>query len=157
MQWAEVIADKTLQNLPYKIELDRYGNILMSPASNRHGRLQAWIVSFLERNLGGEVLTECSVGTPEGVKVADVAWCSPEFLDQHGYETPYTVAPEICVEVRSPSNSEEEMRFKVRLYLERGAKEVWIVFETGGVRFFGAEGERECSIYDVDPRPELNH
>lgn len=157
MQWADVIADKTLQNLPYKIELDRYGNILMSPASNRHGRLQLWIGSFLERSLGGEALAECSIDTPEGVKVADVAWCSLEFLDRHGYETPYTAAPEICVEVRSPSNSEEEMLFKVRLYLAQGAKEVWIVFETGGVRFFGPEGERDHSIYGVDPRPELNH
>jgi Uma2 family endonuclease len=157
MQWAEVIADKTLQNLPYKIELDRYGNIVMRPASNKHGRVQVWISSFLERTLGSEAINECSVDTPEGVKVADVAWCSPEFLARHGYTTPYPVAPEICVEVRSPSNSSEEIRMKVALYLEKGAREVWIVFETGGVRFFGPEGERERSIYDVDPRPELNH
>jgi hypothetical protein len=31
MKWAEIIVDKTLQDLPYKIELDRYGNIVMSP------------------------------------------------------------------------------------------------------------------------------
>jgi hypothetical protein len=48
MQWSEVITDKSLKVLPYKIELDRYGNILMSPASNRHGRLQLRIGAFLE-------------------------------------------------------------------------------------------------------------
>ena len=157
MQWAEVIADKSLRDLPYKIELDRYGNILMSPASNRHGRLQLWIGAFLERSLGGEALAECSIDTPEGVKVADVAWCSAEFLACHGYETPYTAAPEICVEVRSPSNFKEEMQFKTRLYLDRGAKEVWVVFDNGSVLFFGPEGERTQSIYRVDPRPELSH
>jgi Uma2 family endonuclease len=157
MNWADVLADPTLRNLPYKIELDRYGNIVMSPASNRHGRLQLFIGSFLERNLGGEAIAECSVATPEGVKVADVAWCSPEFLARYGYETPYTAAPEICVEIRSPSNSREEMRTKVGLYLERGAREVWIVFETGEVHFFGPEGERADSLFQVNPRPELKH
>lgn len=157
MQWADVIADKSLRDLPYKIELDRYGNILMSPASNRHGRLQVWVASFLERNLGGEALAECSIDTPEGVKVADVAWCSSGFIARHGYETPYAAAPEICVEVRSPSNSAEEMRFKIGLYLGQGAREVWIVLESGEVRFFGPEGERGQSIYPVDPRPELGH
>jgi Uma2 family endonuclease len=157
MNWADVLADKTLRDLPYKIELDRYGNIVMSPASNRHGRLQAWIVSFLERRLGSEAITECSIDTPEGVKVADVAWCSPDFLARHGYETPYTAAPDLCVEIRSPSNSREEMRAKVGLYLEKGAREVWIVFETGEVRFFGPEGERADSVFQVDPRPELKH
>jgi Uma2 family endonuclease len=157
MNWADVLADQTLRNLPYKIELDRYGNIVMSPASNRHGRLQFWIGSFLERNLGGEAISECSVDTPEGVKVADVAWCSPEFLARHGYATPYPQAPEICVEVRSPSNSKEEMAEKIALYLGQGAREVWIVFEPGEVRFFGPEGERKGSEYRVDPRPELKH
>lgn len=157
MQWSEVLADKSLRDLPYKIELDRYGNIVMSPAGNKHGRLQFLIGSILERHLGGEILTECSVNTPEGVKVADVAWCSPEFLARHGYATPYPEAPEICVEVRSPSNSREEMRMKIALYLDRGAREVWIVFETGEVLFFGPEGERSHSEYPVDPRPELTH
>ena len=46
MQWSEVITDKSLKDLPYKIELDRYGNILMSPASNRHGRMQLWLFFF---------------------------------------------------------------------------------------------------------------
>jgi Uma2 family endonuclease len=157
MNWADVLADPTLRNLPYKIELDRYGNIVISPASNRRGRSRLFIGSFLERNLGGEAIAECSVATPEGVKVADVAWCSPEFLARHGYETPYTAAPDICVEIRSPSNSREEMRAKVGLYLEKGAREVWIVFETGEVGFFGPEGECADSIFQVDPRPELKH
>jgi Uma2 family endonuclease len=157
VKWADVLADESLRNLPYKIELDRYGNIVMSPANNRHGRLQVRIGSFLEQHLGGEAINECSVDTPEGVKVADVAWCSPEFLARYGYQTPYPVAPEICVEVRSPSDSQEEMRMKVALYLEKGAREVWIVFETGEVRFFGPEGERQSSLFQVDPRFELKH
>ena len=155
MNWADVLADPSLHDLPYKIELDRWGNIVMSPASNRHGALQTRLAAFLERHLGGEAIAECSVATPEGVKVADVAWCSDAFIGRHGYTTPYPEAPELCVEVRSPSNSGEEMRFKTRLYLEAGAREVWVVFEDGEARFFGPEGERAASAYRLDPRPLL--
>ncbi|MCS6787157.1 MAG: Uma2 family endonuclease [Thiobacillaceae bacterium] len=157
MRWADVLADKTLQDLPYKIELDRWGNVVMSPASNRHGRLQGVICSLLERLPGGRALIECSIDTPEGVKVADVAWGSEAFFARHDYATPYPEAPELCVEVRSPANTEEELRFKTRLYLQAGAREVWIVFENGEVRFFGPEGERSDSAYGLDPRPLLNH
>lgn len=157
MQWAEVLADKSLRDLPYKIELDKWGNVVMSPASNRHGRLQGIVYSILDKLAGGRALIECSIATKEGVKVADVAWCSDAFFDRFGYETPYPQAPEICVEVRSPRNSEEEIRFKTRLYLEAGAREVWIVLETGVARFFGAEGERAVSSYGIDPLPLLNH
>lgn len=157
MQWAEVIADETLRDLPYKIELDRWGNILMSPASNRHGRVQIVIAALLERLEGGESLAVCSIATPEGVKVADVAWGSSAFMARHGYETPYSEAPEICVEVRSPSNSEEEMRIKTRLYLDAGAKEVWIEREDGIVRYFDDKGEQPASRCGLDPVPLLNH
>ena len=157
MQWADVLTDPCLRNLPYKIELDRYGNIIMSPASNRHGHLQFRIGFFLEQCLGREVISECSIDTPEGVKVADIAWCSPAFIARYGYQTPYPIAPDICVEVRSPSNSQEEMAGKIALYLQQGAHEVWIVLETGEVRFFGPEGERSSSRFGIDPRPELQH
>lgn len=157
MQWADVLADKSLENLPYKIELDRWGNIVMSPASNRHGRLQGVLFAFLDRLTSGRALLETSIATPDGVKVADVAWCSDAFHDRYGYETPYPVAPEICVEVRSPSNSNEEMRLKIALYLTAGAKEVWVVQESGEVGYYGAEGSLRSSAYAIDPAPLLGH
>lgn len=141
MQWADVLADPSLRDLPYKVELNEYGKIVMTPASNKHGSMQSRISRRLWDALRrGEVITECSVATGKGVKVADVAWCSPDFLCRHGLETPYTEAPEICVEIVSPSNSEQEMAEKRQLYFERGAKEVWIVTELGDTRIFGPDG-----------------
>jgi hypothetical protein len=35
MEWIEVLADPVLRDLPYKIELNEYGKIVMSPASNQ--------------------------------------------------------------------------------------------------------------------------
>ena len=47
MRWSEVIADKSLQNLLYKIELNEYGKIEMSPATNRHSYYQSKIDRLL--------------------------------------------------------------------------------------------------------------
>src|SRR5438034_4938765 len=117
MQWTDVINDKSLRDLPFKIELNKWGNIEMSPASNRHGYLESEISFFLRSALpAGKVVTECSIETLEGVKVADVAWCSLEFWQKHGFTTPYPVAPEICVEIVSPSNSTLAMTEKIKLY-----------------------------------------
>jgi len=89
---------------------------------------------------------EFAIATPEGVKVPDVAWMSKGRWEQM-QETgdPTTLAPEICVEVLSSSNTAEEIREKRALYLEAGAEEVWVVDEDGQVQFFGADEERDGS------------
>jgi Uma2 family endonuclease len=45
-------------------------------------------------------------------------------------------APEICVEVLSPGNTPAEMREKMALYFDAGAREVWICNKSGAVQFF---------------------
>jgi len=151
MQWAEVVGNPYFENLPFKIELNRYGKIEMTPASNKRGRLQSHISALLDRKLKkGETLIECSVQTTEGVKVADVAWCSKAFIKQYGYETPYTHAPEICIEVVLPSNSKEEMTNKVQLYLQAGAEEVWVLWENGIADYYDKTGKLEQSTYGIN-------
>jgi Uma2 family endonuclease len=142
MEWQQVIDNPFLQDLPFKIELNKWGKILMTPASNNHGILQFDIGTQINRaKRSGKIIIECSIQTPEGVKVADIAWASDEFMDKHGTETPYNVAPEICVEVVSPSNRKGEMIEKIKLYLEQGAKEVGICDLKGKISYFADEGE----------------
>jgi len=146
MEWNEVCHDKTLENLPYKIELNEWGNIVMSPASNRHGNIQTKIAFHLMNLMeNGTVLTESSIITSKGVKVADVVWASEEFLKRNRGKTPYPDAPEICVEVTSPSNTEEEMQEKKKLYFSKGAKEYWLCDEYGYLSFYSWEGKMEQS------------
>ncbi len=38
MNWSEVIADRSLHDLPYRIEMNGYGQIVRTPISNRHGK-----------------------------------------------------------------------------------------------------------------------
>src|SRR5690242_7281937 len=132
-RWADVLNDPVLRNLPYKLELNKWGHIEMTPpASPMHMRLATRLASLLERTLGGAAFTECAIATAGGVRVADVAWCSPAFLECRqasfsNWEASLPEAPELCVEVMSPSNLGGELIEKTLLYLEAGARETWIL------------------------------
>lgn len=148
MEWSEVISEPTLQNLPFKIELDRFGKILMSPRTNQNGMVQSQLSCLIaEANPAGRAVLECSIQTPDGTKVADVVWASDAFIAEWGTVTPFPRAPELCVEIVSPSNSREEMRIKTELYLGAGAQEVWIVYLDSHMDVFNAGGQVESSEF----------
>ena len=92
-----------------------------------------------------EIINECSIDTSDGVKVADVAWASDDFFTEYGDVTPYPKAPEICVEVTSPSNSKQEVEHKIELYLAKGALEVWVVNQKREVTFYSHTGHLKKS------------
>ncbi len=143
--WNEVLNDPTLQDLPYKIELTEKGQLLMSPVSKRHG-MYAIRINDLLRDLlpNGSRYAESSVLTSKGVRVADIAWASPEHPETEQGDV-FTTAPEICVEVISPSNTTQEIRQKIQLYLDAGALEVWTCTLEGEIRFYSGVGELERS------------
>jgi len=158
LRWAEILADPTLQNLPYKIELNARGKIEMSPASNRHALLQAKLAAELARKLpAGLPLTQCSILTEIGIRVPDVAWASTDFLRAHGNSTPFPTAPEICVEIISPPNGDDEIREKVRAYLAAGAQEVWIIDEDARIAYHDRGGKKPSTSFNIDiSLPDLN-
>lgn len=146
MNWQEICAHPQLKDLPFKLETDRWGHILMSPATNRHSRLQSQILRLLDRALsGGEAFIECSIATTQGTKVADVAWASGDFLLRHGTANPYPEAPELVVEVLSDSNTRAEMDEKKELYFARGARELWICADDGAMTFYNNHNVLERS------------
>ncbi|MBI4664692.1 MAG: Uma2 family endonuclease [Verrucomicrobia bacterium] len=143
MTWAEICDDKLLATLPYRIESDRWGNIVMSPPPrSRHAEYQGVItVQLQERMSGGLTLAECPVQTTEGVKAVDVAWVSQERRKSKPNDPAYLIAPEICVEVQSPSNTHEELMERKRLFFEKGALEFWLCGLEGQMTFFDPAGE----------------
>jgi Uma2 family endonuclease len=146
MEWKEVVEDPSLRDLPYKIETNEWGQIVMTPASHAHGRYQGRIIRWFNRMGEGEVFPECPIQTGGGVRVADVAWASVAFLKKYGLESlALPESPEIVVEVLSPSNSAGEMDAKRKLYFEAGAKEFWLCGNDGDMRFFNPRGELEKS------------
>jgi Uma2 family endonuclease len=144
--WQDLLDNPQLQNLPYKIELNERGQILMSPTTNWHSLYQAELTFWLRiQQPGGLPMPECTIKTRLGERVADVAWCSYGFLERHQHEAVYSRAPEICIEVVSEGNSRAEMQEKIALYLEAGAEEVWLCNLQGQMSFFAANGELAAS------------
>ena len=61
MQWSEVLISPYFKNLPFKIELNQFGRVLMSPASNVQGAIQMGIGHIFKSKLKrGETFSECS-------------------------------------------------------------------------------------------------
>jgi len=150
MQWSEVLGNQHLKDLPFKIELNEFGKILMTPRSNLQGSIQARVAATLLNDMPeGEVITECSIDTSDGVKVVDVVWASTNFMTEFGYDTPYKKAPELCVEIVSSSNSKKEMKQKTELYLAKGAQEVWVVYENTSIDIFTHTGKQEQSQFSA--------
>jgi Uma2 family endonuclease len=143
MQWKELVENPNLQDLPYKIETNEWGQIVMTPTRAKHGSFQSRIVRLLDNaaDQPGEIVVECAIKTTKGTKVADVAWFSLSRWQQVKDEFDVSIAPEICVEVLSPGNSGGEMRGKRTLYFNAGAEEVWICDGQGRLRFYNRTGE----------------
>ena len=115
------------------------------PPAPAHGDQQSEIVYLLKTLLPhGRVVTECPLSTSDGVKAIDVAWLAPERREEVRSVSCLVQAPEICVEVLSPSNTPEEISEKIALYFESGAREVWIC-ERGTLKFY------------FPPTPEIRH
>jgi Uma2 family endonuclease len=140
--WAEICEDKFLATLPYRIESDRWGNLVMSPPPrSRHAELQGEILRLLIMFMkGGRAMPEVPLETSEGVKAMDVAWISHERRASKPNDPAYLVAPEICIEVESPSNLQAEMMERKRLFFEKGAEEFWLCGLDGRMTFFDPAG-----------------
>ncbi|MDR3566958.1 MAG: Uma2 family endonuclease [Syntrophobacteraceae bacterium] len=144
MEWREVVEHPSLQDLPFKIETNAEGYIMMVAAKNRHrlyqARIHVWFEHHGEEN---KAMEECNIQTSDGAKIADVAWRSLEFIKRNKDSDPYQESPEIVVEVISPSYREKAMKSKMSLYFEKEAKEVWFCDDDGNMGFFNPQGELE--------------
>jgi Uma2 family endonuclease len=144
MSWEAILADRSLRDLPYKIETNRHHQIIMSPAAFWRSDYQGEITQLLSRLMpGGKVPVECAIQTTEGVRVPDAAWISLARRAPHRRATVLPIAPEICVEVLSPSNTRDQMLEKMMLYFAQSAQEVWLCDEEGRMEFFTAASAPE--------------
>jgi len=136
-RWDEVCADPHLRLLDGKFETDHHGKVLfMPPATVSHNDFANEICFLLKELLGGKLRTECPVNTIAGVKVPDVVWFSAERHARSRGLPAHAIAPEICVEVRSPSNTVRELDEKRAWFFDAGAEEVWRCDEDGRMQFF---------------------
>lgn len=137
-RWDELLADRELAKIEGRVETDRFGHVIMSPPpAPNHGYYQFEIGRRLHALMRrGRVLSECPISTADGVRAADVAWVSLERVKEAGNRSCFPNAPEICVEVLSPGNTDAEIHEKMALYFDAGAAEVWLCEMSGRMKFF---------------------
>ena len=95
--------------------------------------------------------TDCQLGD-DTVRKPDVSiFLSKERLQQiDRYKGPVPFAPDIAVEVLSPSESAMDVRRKVHDYLRAGSKEVWLLdHENGEVLVHTSTGIRMLQGTDI--------
>jgi len=131
-------------DLPFPWETNARGQIIMTPVNYVHSSHVGRLFRLLGRIAPEwESGSELGIVTTDGIKAPDVTLAGPEYHAKYRRHEGYVPeAPEICVEVMSPSNSWAEMRDKMGLYFEVGAQEVWIVDTDGKIAFFTSGSEQ---------------
>jgi Uma2 family endonuclease len=118
-----------------RLELIRGELKVMSPSKPLHGivcaRIAAALTNFVEANdLGVTFGAETGFVVehdPDSVLGADAAFVSHERLATvEDFDKFFPFAPDLAVEVMSPSNTAREMEKKVALYFAAGARAVWV-------------------------------
>jgi Uma2 family endonuclease len=109
--------------------------IEMSPSSRYHSRdglrIASQLLSFVEAHELGEAFG-ADAGfilrrNPDTVRAPDAAFVLKERLVELDDEGFLPLAPDLAVEVVSPSNTVNEMSRKVHEYLDAGTSIVWVV------------------------------
>ena len=165
---------RDLANMPDDGKIyELHNGVLVEVAGSkyRQTRLVIWIahliMSFIEqRNLGGAVTG--ADGAAElneyNTRIPDVGYITAERAQKQDDDSYLQGAPDLAVEVVSPSNTDLEMQQRAGEYLSAGARLVWIVnpikqtidvYRPGGSRtILGIDGVLEG--YDVLPGLALN-
>jgi Uma2 family endonuclease len=120
----------------YRYELVKGELIQMSPTGDEHGKVTmdlavSLYVHVKKHNLGRVYAAETGFkleSDPDTVRAPDVAFISRERIEATGTLTGFrSGAPDLVVEVLSPSDRIGKVEAKVKQWLETGARAVWVV------------------------------
>jgi hypothetical protein len=140
MNWQEICADPSLNDLPCKIETNAWGQIVMTPINNRRG-----LFADSLHGKPGQVLPNCPIDTREGIKVVDVAWATSEFITENVNRLTCATAPTLCIDVAMPGIDQTYYLEKRELYFARSVQEVWLCNEHGALTFYDCTGQIPAS------------
>jgi Uma2 family endonuclease len=138
MNWEQLCDDKSLEGIPYRVGLSRYGQLVMSPRRSYHSIYQSRIIRWSNKlSPAGEAMPECPMETRVGTVAADVAWGSAEKVRRNFDRPSWLESPEFVIEVLLPSNSAPEISRKRQAVFDKGALEFWVCDQQGRLQFFG--------------------
>jgi Uma2 family endonuclease len=131
-----LITAEELEAMPggERLELVRGELVEMPPVGEEHGGstllLGSWIVSFVRKNKLGKAGAEWGFilsRDPDVVRAPDVAFVSKSRLKPGRRKGYFEGAPDLAVEVVSPSDRFGDVQEKVHEYLDAGSRLVWVV------------------------------
>jgi Uma2 family endonuclease len=127
--------------------------VKMSPPANPHGRAQTMIghlllITVLPQNLG-EVFGEIGFilrRNPDRVRAPDVCFIARDRIPSGGLGRGFVdFAPDLAVEILSPSDRRGEVEEKVQEWLQFGARIVWLV----------RTEQRTVTVYEPGKEPRV--
>ncbi len=124
---------KEIVNLPEHMECVDGKLIEKTGMTFKHSVTQAniayyWRNHIISSGQGGKVCTEAPCRTGKQTRRPDVAYITPQLLEETGE---FTILPQsfpLIAEIASPDDSGEELFAKAKEYIESGCKEVWLLF-----------------------------
>ncbi|HLY24954.1 MAG TPA: Uma2 family endonuclease [Aggregatilineales bacterium] len=147
---ADDLWDISHANDEQRYELDEGELIEMSPVGDIHGVLVTWLaylfLVFVDPNQLGRVTTETGYilfQDRNTVRAPDIAFVAKANVKPLTGKY-YPMAPDLAVEVVSPTDSADQLRRKVRQYLRAGTRLVWVVYP----------GERSVDVFRPGRRSE---
>ena len=129
---SEILSTEVV-NLPEQMEYVDGKLIEKTGMTFKHSVTQAnltyyWRNYIISSGQGGKVCTEAPCRTGKQSRRPDVAYITPELLEELGE---FTILPQsfpLIAEIASPDDSGEELFAKAKEYLESSCQEVWLVF-----------------------------
>lgn len=106
-------------------------------------RLGRRLAIFVEEHSLGEVTIETDFQLSEGVvRIPDAAFLRADRLRGIDPRRRVEGAPDLAVEVVSPSDDPEDLVLKIQQYLHSGARAVWVLYPEARVAYLYKPGER---------------
>lgn len=138
------------QDDAHRYELIQGELIVMSPAGGRHGRLASRLIARLDtfaeqHSLGGTFSSETGFRLerdPDTILAPDVAFITTaNLMPDRVTDSFIPGAPDLVVDVMSPSDTAARTAVKVQTWLRHGAQLVWVVEpESATVTVYRADG-----------------
>jgi Uma2 family endonuclease len=146
-----------------RVELDRGELITMPPAGGEHGEIGSEVARILSNHIRAHKLGRyfnSDTGfrlSPDTVRAPDFAFIRSDRAPKGRTLGFVPVAPDLAVEVFSPSDSPAQLMRKIKQYLAAGTHTVWVIYpEQKQVHVIEAAGaDRILNAPDMLDCPEL--
>ncbi len=157
----DVTVDELEQmSLPYNAELYD-GRVVYKMANPEHGLIQLFLAGrlavYLEKNPVGYVMPETNFrlwpDRSRESRIPDIAFVKKERMPEDLHKFP-TMAPDLAIEIISPTDNLFKVLDKVDEYLEQGAQIVWLVVSKTR-EVWVCTKEQKYSVRDVLTAPEV--